>query len=131
MAGGDGGGVQLPTIEEIASIGVNTFSAGLVGYEDGQFGPGGLTRAIDEGIGEVTGRNMAREQAGLAAEQLRNARSQEEADRAYNLRRREQTDRNISNRIAARNTRSAGAVTAPLGRPDEIEAQLSTDYLGL
>ena len=38
----------------------NVFTAGLVGYQNGNFTMGANTRSADEAIGEVTGRNAMR-----------------------------------------------------------------------
>ena len=53
-SGGGGGGIDLG---EIGNILTNTLSMGLAGYKDGKFEEGFLS----EGIGELTGRNTARE----------------------------------------------------------------------
>lgn len=60
----------------IGALGAFTF-----GYEDGKFGQTGAFELFDETLGEITGRNLARQQAGLAETRLQ----QEDARRAQDL----------------------------------------------
>lgn len=49
-------------LSDALDIGLNYMTAGLVGYdESGKLRTGGLLHAIDEGVGEITGRNARRE----------------------------------------------------------------------
>jgi len=70
-------------IDTAINAGLNYITAGLVGYEDGKIKAGVLTRAVDEGIGEVTGRNQGRKRNMEAADAVAAdgvARAQQLAD---------------------------------------------------
>lgn len=68
MEGGGGGDPIGDFIEDLTEDPVNTLANaavnyttfGLVGYENGKLTKGGTINALDEGIGELTGRNAAR-----------------------------------------------------------------------
>lgn len=62
------GGVQTPKIsikdslDFALNVATQYLTYGAVGYENGKFGKGITTRALDESIGEITGRNAMRKQ---------------------------------------------------------------------
>lgn len=120
--------IKTPSVDDVVDAAINYMSAGLVGYKDGKFDPkkGYLTRAIDEGVGEVTGRNMAREQTAIARQKLEEEARQKEQERANELIRRQQEDTAASNYAAAARATAEAQTNASFGF-----GNFSTDFLGL
>lgn len=90
-----GGGKSI--LDDVVNVATNWATLGTIGYEGGRFGQGAITNMVDEGIGEVTGRNASRDalyeqRRTLDAEVAR--RQQEMQDQ---LTRREQDDLSASN----------------------------------
>lgn len=71
-------------VEDVANVALQATTGGLVGIEDGGIAPGliggGVLHAVDEGLGEITGRNLQREQIGKQEARLREAEAQAERD---------------------------------------------------
>ena len=116
------------SLDDVANAALNYMSMGLVGYKDGKIDPkkGIVTRAVDEGIGEVTGRNMAREQTALAKAQIEKEAAAKEQERANDLIRRQQEDTAASNYAAAARATAEAQTNASFGF-----GNFSTDFLGL
>jgi hypothetical protein len=69
------GGINL---SDVLNIPTQFYSVGTVGLQDGKVGKGAIVRQSDEMLGEITGRNMARDQKWMnekriAAEEARRA----------------------------------------------------------
>lgn len=112
-------------LADITNFAVNYWTSGLVGMKDGKITKGVLTNAVDEGVGEVTGRNAARKE-------LMNNNDRVEAERlarAKELKDKQALD--ARNDLAASN--AAGAKTQSLGTDLAMQAdqKLSKDFLGL
>lgn len=122
MGGGGGGGnifgdgnffngQNLGTT--ILNAAMNYATYGLVGFEDGKIGKGMLTRGIDEGVGELTGRNMQRKMLMESQDKVREEhtiRNQELADQQQQM---QNADMQASN--AATGRRSRGAMQSMQG----------------
>jgi hypothetical protein len=69
---------------EFINLAANVYSAGYVGYKDGGFKEGRVIHGIDEGVGEISGRNKARIAGYEAEKDIReaeqNARLQQEKE---------------------------------------------------
>lgn len=101
-------------------------TGGLIGFSDGKFGQGWSGNAIDEGVGEVTGRNVARE--GLYQQQR--ALEAEVARREEELQNQMRQNQNMD--IQASN--AAGALRTGSNRSTVTNAAntaLERDFLGL
>lgn len=133
MAGGDGGwdpgsyfrNMVSNPIDTIASAIINYGTFGLVGYEDGGLKAGVATKAVDEGLGEITGRNQMRkiamdQQAAINAERL--ARDEE---RAGQIRKQENQERQAS-MAGSGSRRSTGS-----NGIGDTERRMESDFLGL
>lgn len=137
MGGGGGGdnifgGGNFFNGQNLASTIVNAASNyltwGLVGFEDGKFGAGLTTRAVDEGIGEVTGRNVARKQMMETQDQIRAERQLREGELRDQQAAAERDDVAASNRARA----SRGGRGGAGGDSDGAGIGATTqDFLGL
>jgi len=138
---GAGGGIEWNPLEDVKKIAddpvgtivsamVNSATLGTVGFENGKFTPGVITRTVDEVAGNITGRNIARKQAmemkDMIAEQARAA----EKERAGRLQQQEQTERQASIRSASSSRRSGTGSNGGIGGSG-IEQQMAIDFLGL
>ena len=119
-----------PSLDEFANGLVNYATAGLAGYKDGKFDvkSGYLTRAIDEGLGEVTGRNAGREQMAFQREQVAKEAAAAKEERRNELERRRQDDVAASNYAGAARATARAQTTSQLGYG---VGDLQTDFLGL
>ena len=107
---------------------VNLMSDGILGVNDDgniDFRSGVLTRAIDEGVGEISGRNAARAEAMETEDALREQRLNFENQRLFGLQQQEARERQASSRAR----RAAGNGTGSTG--SEVEQQMATQWLGL
>jgi hypothetical protein len=136
MGGGGGGGgavIELPknlndVVDTAINVGTQWSTGGLVGYEEGRLKQGAVTRGVDEAIGEVTGRNMARDQAWLAQQRL----DQEAADRARMLANEAEARRLADLQASFAGGRGRGTAGSKGGRSMAYQPLGSqTDFLGL
>lgn len=107
---------------------VNVSTGGLVGTEDGNLTRGVAGRAIDETVGEVTGRNLARKQAMMTQDSIRAAKAQQEQERLFRLQRQEANERQLSGAAARSGGRSGSTGTTGI---NSTEQQMAVDFLGL
>lgn len=115
-------------VETIASAAVNMATFGLVGFEDGKLKSGVTTRAVSEGIGEVSGRNVARKQAMNAEDAVKAAKADAENRRQFDLQRQEAQERQLSGMAATQSRASQGGSTTGTS---SVEQQMAVDFLGL
>jgi hypothetical protein len=136
---GQSGGTGIKEIDNFskdplgaaANLYVNVVSGGYLSYEDGKLGRGALGgRMLDEGLGEITGRNLAREEAGKADARVNAEAAARAQDRKDQLAQAEADDRTASfqargsrNSAIAR-SRSSALRFNPLGSDEK-------DFLGL
>lgn len=113
----------------IASAIVNYGTYGLLGYEDGKISQGVSTRAIDETIGGLSGRNIARKQAMQTQDAINAAKTEQEKERLRQLQLQEANERMLSLRGASQSRRSQGGSGGIGG--SGVEQQMATDFLGL
>lgn len=123
---GQSGGNPL---DEIANITTNVLSAGFIGYENGKFGRGGLIRAGDEALGEITGRNLQREAIYQGQVRLQKEEANREKMLADEQQQSENKDRLASNMAQAVRNRSSkkGRSLYSISEPINPER----DFLGL
>jgi hypothetical protein len=113
-------------VRQVVNVATNFATLGLVGMDDnGNFGAGAVARAVDEGVGELTTRNLQRRALNeaedrMAAEQA--ARAQEIADEREFAR---QQDVRASQQVAAIRRTAQSRQDAVLGFTGE------RDFLGL
>lgn len=79
-------------IGTIGNAAVNISTLGTVGYKDGKFIDGVYTRALDEGIGEISGRNKGRDAIDQQKTALRDAKKAEEEEQETLIGRRRDQD---------------------------------------
>jgi hypothetical protein len=126
-------GIKTDNLSEalnpVANAAVQYATVGLVGYEDGKLSRGALTRGIDESLGEITGRNMARDQAWLAEQRIKKEEEGRTLQRQQEIERRRQEDiqasllaQGASRRISGGSSRSPSLNWQPLGE--------GADFLG-
>ena len=113
----------------IASAIVNFGTAGIFGFEDGKITSGVNTRAIDETVGGLTGRNIARKQAMQTQDRINEAKTEQEKERLRQLQLQEANERMLSLRGASQTRRSQGGSGGIGG--SGVEQQMATDFLGL
>ena len=107
---------------------INTATAGTVGYDGGKLITAGVTaRALDEGVGEVTGRNIARKQAMNTQDAINEQRIQVARDRQTQMQQQEARERQLSG-MAKQKSGAAQGSTGSLGG---VEQQMAVDFLGL
>jgi hypothetical protein len=118
--GSSGGGIKLPDLDvgNITGLGddfdlttgnalnflTQNATAGLVGYDEGKIKAGFLTRSIDEGLGEITGRNAARGAANDAKKALEEQKKLLAKERQAEIERAYQFDLMASNAAGALNS---------------------------
>jgi len=109
----------------------NIATGGLVGYdsEAGGFRAGGLTHALDEGLGEITGRNLAREQANKAGEAVQREDAARRTQMLNEQMQREQEDRAASSGARAIRSSAAARSRGTAMRANTLSDE--TDFLGL
>lgn len=120
------------SIEEIVDTAVNISTLGMAGYKDGKFEKGFQLRAIDETIGELTGRNQSRkalfEQKDATAASIEEKRKM----RMDEINRRALQEKNLSQTVEAkRKIASSNGETSTLGASDTGANNPLNDYLGL
>ena len=106
---------------------INVATAGTVEFEDGKIAAGVSVRAIDEAVGELTGRNIARKQAMVTQDAINEQRTQAARDRATQVQQQEARERQLSG-MAKQKTGAAQGSTSSLGG---VEQQMAVDFLGL
>lgn len=130
-----------PTLDLMRANGIdprdaaaNIYSLGLVGYEDGEFKPGVITRGVTEGVGHLTGANAMRDMLQAQQDYIREEKARLKKEAQDRLYRQEGLDRQASNTAASgtlRRRASVGNKTSSLtGTGDELNSS-SLDYLGL
>lgn len=124
---GDGNFLNGSNLLETA---VNVGLLGLVGIKDGKLEKGFVLQGLDEGLGEVTGRNAARKQMMMAEDQIR----ADAATRAQDLKDQQaaaaSADKLASDTAAA--TRKKTTSSTPQTSSRTITATPNiVDYLGL
>jgi len=105
---------------------INNATLGAVGYENGKISRGVTIRALDETVGEVTGRNVARKQAMNTQDAINEQRAQAAKDRQAQIQQQEARERQLSGK-AKQNNNTAQGSTGSLG----VEQQMAVDFLGL
>lgn len=117
--------------DALVSTATQIATGGLVKYQgrkDGKsagFRPGYTARAIDEGLGEVTGRNVAREAQNDAREAAKEEKKQKELDIANERTKRQQED------LAASRRAYSVRATASAQRRNLLGNDSGRDFLGL
>lgn len=107
-------------------------TAGLAGLDKGQVVRGGTVQAVDEGLGEVTGRNLQRKAAFMQKDSIDQAAIDAELARKNELDRRKTTDIRTSRRVAAAQRAALARQPSNLGGLDPIEGSSTlNDKLGL
>jgi hypothetical protein len=118
------------TFNDLTSVATQYLSLGVVNYKDGKVSEGVLSRAVDEGVGELTGRNAAREANSTQRDQINKAA----ADRQIQLQQqRDQKQQNdVASSVAAGTIRASAQAQQQnaLGLSD-VSRNLSKDFLGL
>ena len=83
---------------------INYTTAGTVGYEGGKLITAGVTaRALDEGVGELTGRNIARKQAMNTQDAINEQRILAARDRQTQMQQQEARERQLSGMAKQKN----------------------------
>jgi len=122
------GSGRSTVFDDVVNVASQIVSGGLVGYEEGKFGRGATTRAADETLGEISGRNLAREadhqnKMDIAREEAK--RNQERIDK---LKKQEEDERQAS-RMQQLNIDSAARRAQGANRLGSTMAD--ADFLGL
>ena len=117
-------------VDTIAAAIVNTATLGTVGYEDGRLTSGVQVKALDEAVGEVSGRNIARKSAMQAQDALAASKAAAEKERQGQIQMQEAKDRQLSNKAASLSKKAQGTMTAGTGTSG-VEQQMAVDFLGL
>ncbi|MFM6930134.1 MAG: hypothetical protein ACKOX6_16810 [Bdellovibrio sp.] len=119
--------VKKATGTSLADIAVNGATLGLAGVdENGNVKKGAVTRAGDETVGELSGRNAARK----AQMDAKDAVEEEKLNRAKALK--EQQEQNFRNDVTASNTAGAVRATAAAKSKNYLGASdPEKDFLGL
>lgn len=119
----------IRTADDFFDAAANFLTLGLVGVEDGKITKGVVTRAADEGIGELTARNQARK----ANMEAKDAIAAEAAARAKDL----ADKRARKARIDLQTSVEAGLITSSQTAQQrnqllgQAEAGMTRDFLGL
>lgn len=119
---------KIPEIDLTDAI-LNLATAGTLGYKDGKVDKGALTRGADEFLGELTGRNMARQtnyEAGQALKAEKAAKDQQIKDEQA----RKQVQ-DISSSQSAASIKEAARAKAQSTYGVSGYQGLTTDFLGL
>lgn len=118
-------------LDDIGNVALNIGTLGLVGWEAGRgFRTGGTIHALDEGLGEITGRNLAREQMAKAEKAAAEEKVQREVDRQNENRSRELEDISASRAAAALRSGSQGYAPSPVMKIGNASGD-EKDFLGL
>lgn len=122
-------GTGIRTLDDVINVATQYSTFGLVGFEDGKIKAGVTTRAVDEGIGEVTGRNLNRK----ANMEAKDAVAAEAAARAKDLADRRARKARLDVQASTEaglilNSQDAQQRTQLLG---QAEAGMTRDFLGL
>lgn len=119
-------------LEDLANIATNLLTQGLVGYSGGRLNPraGAITHGIDESLGEITGRNMARD-INWQNNQRIDAEQRQREQELVNMQRQAQLDD-----LAASNAAGKGDLGTLGGRGQggynaNDMGTFNTDFLGL
>lgn len=115
------------TSEDVINAWLNVITVGSLGVDNGNLTPGYALRALDEGVGEITGRNMARKQAMIAQDALNEQKAATARDRAASVQKQEQNERQMSNRAASMIRRTGTGTNGG----SSVEQQMAMDFLGL
>lgn len=116
----------------VVNAGLQYGTWGLLGYEDGKVGKGMTTRAVDEGLGEITGRNMGRDQIAAADARVKAENAQRITDQANLNEQNRINDINAS--MAAAGSRKTAAARAGVTTPSSSVTSMGgdeVDFLGI
>lgn len=132
-SGGDSSDDNNPfnkVAHSISNAVINMTTGGLVGMQDGKLGEGYASHAVDEGIGEISGRNVARKQMMNESDAVTAEQVQRIKDLQNQQLQNQQNDVTSSNAAAA----SIKAQNRNNGIPDSMtnsQMSLTKDFLGL
>lgn len=120
-------GVKKNLVEDTVDIGLNVATYGLVGYDGNGLKKGASVRALDESVGEITGRNQARQAQNEANARL--VAEDAERKRLLDLERKQRETEDISASFAARSIRQGAPQMR--GNYSSSAASPERDFLGL
>jgi len=120
--------VKKNPLEAVADVALQYQSLGTVGYENGKFKRGVTVQAVDEGLGEITGRNVAREQINAQKDAINEQKSLLAEQRRKELLDRQNKDIQASNQAAGLRQRNPQLDRASVN--NDILGD-NKDYLGL
>lgn len=122
-------------VNDVIDVAVNYATWGAVGYKDGKLSEGISTQAvragargIDEALGEITGRNIAREQLNLQKQQLADEKVRLEKQRKDALSQAQQQDQAASQAAAGARVRNPQLAKVTVGQDVLGDQQ---DFLGV
>lgn len=118
------GGAKFNIDDTINAV-ANVASFGVYGYENGSFSKGATTRLFEEGVGEITGSNKAREANNIAKQQIEETKA---------ARKKEIEDENFKSQQQDVQSSSAAAsirATAIAQKNNLLGPDPSRDFLGL
>lgn len=125
----DGGVISIGdakfNIDDTVNGFVNVASGGSIGYENGSFTKGAVTRAGDEVLGEITGKNQARAANNIARDQLEEAKAAKKKEMQDEQLRAQQQD------VQASSGAASIRATATAQRNNLLGGDASRDFLGL
>lgn len=126
--GSSGGGF----LNDVANIGTNLLTLGSAGMENGKLVKrGGALQLIDESLGEVTGRNVARKELMNSQDAVKAEAAAREAERLNALQQKETADR-MSSSAAAGLSKRKSTSSSTLGMSGtDFMASTNSDLLGL
>lgn len=84
-------------LDKTANIALQFYTTGLVGMKDGKLTKGTLTKWADEGLGEITGRNVARKAANQQEQAIADEKSARLLQDANEQKQKAGLDRQASN----------------------------------
>jgi len=122
-------------VNDVIDVAVNYATWGAVGYKDGKLSEGISTQAVragvrgaDEGLGEITGRNLAREQLNFQKQQIADEKARLDKQRKDALTRTQQQDMAASQAAAGARVRNPQLAKLSVGQDVLGDQQ---DFLGV
>lgn len=120
--------IEIPKLNDVINGAINVISGGLVGLnKDGNLGAGIQTRALTEGIGELTGANQQRRANNMAEQALAEQRAEAERLRKEQIEGMRRNELSASRKAGMAQTNSY--LTASAGT--QAYNNLTRDFLGL
>ena len=114
------------SVDALVNAAVNYMTLGLVGLEGGKVTKGVTTHAVDETVGQVSGRNDARKQIMEGKDAL----VKEAADRAQQLK--EEQNRKFQQDVNASNYAASTIAAAQAQQQNSLgSSNVTKDFLGL